>query len=261
MGFWKPELPKVKQYQEERQALQPPTMGLIEIADFTSQGWKDPAIVLPARDGTASVWSMAICSCCRNFRSSASRIGTSLPVVRQAGSSLIKNISYEPASGRLRGYARSATDAPMLERVLRGLFGADACSNRGTAVTIRRRPPNRFHQLSAAGGTWTAAAGTLAQRLDPCRFVSHPSGARQADSALFHQCPSNKTTGVEHLADVRGFGRDHGTRRRSDAIRGTRWRPRRWSARGFDARWYAAPEFQSPTARPTTNSCCAFMIT
>ena len=42
-----------------------------------------------------------------------------LTSVRQAGSSLIKNISYGPANGRLRGYARSATDAPRLKRVLR----------------------------------------------------------------------------------------------------------------------------------------------
>jgi len=95
-------------------------MGLIEIADFTAQGWKDPAI-----GAERSRW------CCERLEHGDILVLPQFPViseqdrgfltgVRQAGSSLIKNISYEPANGRLRGYARSATDAPMLERVLRG---------------------------------------------------------------------------------------------------------------------------------------------
>jgi hypothetical protein len=95
-------------------------MGLIEIADFTTQGWKDPTI-----GAERSRW------CCERLEDGDILVLPQFPVisehdrdfltgVRQAGSSLIKNISYEPASGRLRGYARSATDAPMLERVLRG---------------------------------------------------------------------------------------------------------------------------------------------
>ena len=95
-------------------------MGLIEITDFTAQGWKDPSL-----GAARSRW------CCERLEHGDILVLPQFPVVseqdrsfltgvRQAGSSLIKNISYEPASGRLRGYARSATDAPMLERVLRG---------------------------------------------------------------------------------------------------------------------------------------------
>ena len=94
-------------------------MALIEITDFTAQGWKDPAIRaersryycerLEAGDVLLLLHFPVINDGDRDF----------LTGVRQAGSSLIKNISYEPSSGRLRGYARSATDASRLKRVLR----------------------------------------------------------------------------------------------------------------------------------------------
>ncbi|MGO9056909.1 MAG: Kdo hydroxylase family protein [Candidatus Binataceae bacterium] len=95
-------------------------MALIEITDFTAQGWNNPAL-----RAERSRW------CCERLEYGDILVLPHFPViseqdqnlltgVRQARSSLIKNISYEPARGRLRGYQRSATDAPLLERVMCG---------------------------------------------------------------------------------------------------------------------------------------------
>ncbi len=95
-------------------------MGAIEIADFTHRGWNDPGAA-----AERAHW------CCERLERGDILMLPDFPVVseddrrfltqvRQSGSAFVKNISYEPASGRVRGFSRSGTDARMLERVLRG---------------------------------------------------------------------------------------------------------------------------------------------
>ncbi|HKD67913.1 MAG TPA: Kdo hydroxylase family protein [Candidatus Binataceae bacterium] len=95
-------------------------MGVIEITTFTELGWSDPDAA-PER---------ARCFCERLERGDILLlhrfpvIGDDerrlLTEVRQAGSSFVKNISYDAASARLRGFARRGTDAATLARVLAG---------------------------------------------------------------------------------------------------------------------------------------------
>ncbi|SRR5579875_854331 len=94
-------------------------MGAVEIAGFTECGWRDPgAAAEHAR------W------CCDRLERGDILVLPHFPViseedrrfltqVRQSGSAFVKNISYEPSSGRVRGFSRSGTDARALERVLR----------------------------------------------------------------------------------------------------------------------------------------------
>jgi len=93
-------------------------MGLIEVTDFSERGWKDPA----SRE-SRSRW------CCERLEHGDILVLPRFPAVsedeqkfltgvRQAGSAFVKNISYEPASGLLRGYARSGTNAQRLKQVL-----------------------------------------------------------------------------------------------------------------------------------------------
>ena len=95
-------------------------MGLIEITGFTSHGSKDPAAGTERlrwycerlEDGDILV-AAAI--------PGHQRAGPRLPHRRAPGRIVVgQNISYEPANQRLRGYARSATDALRLKRVLHG---------------------------------------------------------------------------------------------------------------------------------------------
>ena len=97
-------------------------MAVIEISDFGEQGWKNPAAAAErARQ------------CCGRLESGDILLLPAFPVVdeenrnflvgvHQTGSSFIKNISYDPASGRIRGYMRSTTDARSLKRVLHDYF-------------------------------------------------------------------------------------------------------------------------------------------
>lgn len=93
-------------------------MSVIEITDFSDRGWKDP--------GAAAERSRL---CCAHLERGDILLLPHFPVigeedrrfltgVRQAGSAFVKNISYEPARGLLRGYARSGTDARRLKQVL-----------------------------------------------------------------------------------------------------------------------------------------------
>jgi hypothetical protein len=95
-------------------------MGAIEIADFTHRGWNNPDLA-----AERARW------CCERLEHGDILMLPHFPVVseedrrfltqvRQSGSAFVKNISYEPASGRVRGFSRSGTDARTLERVLRG---------------------------------------------------------------------------------------------------------------------------------------------
>jgi 3-deoxy-D-manno-oct-2-ulosonic acid (Kdo) hydroxylase len=94
-------------------------MGLREIMCFSPQGWKDSS-----RRAERSRW------CCERLEDGDILVLPHFPLiddedrtfltgVRQAGSSLVKNIPFQPARARLRGHARSATDASRLQRVLR----------------------------------------------------------------------------------------------------------------------------------------------
>jgi 3-deoxy-D-manno-oct-2-ulosonic acid (Kdo) hydroxylase len=93
-------------------------MGLIEITEFDERGWRDEA----ARSARPR-WL------CERLEDGDILLLPRFPVigaedrrflvgVRQRGSAFFKNISYQPASGRLRGFARSGTDALRLKRVL-----------------------------------------------------------------------------------------------------------------------------------------------
>jgi hypothetical protein len=93
-------------------------MSLIEVTDFSEGGWKDPA----TRE-SRSRW------CCERLEHGDILLLPRFAVVseeeqrfllgaRQKGSAFVKNISYEPASGSLRGYAQSGADARRLKQVL-----------------------------------------------------------------------------------------------------------------------------------------------
>lgn len=103
---------------ESSDKLQSLAMALIKIDDFTARGLENPAVEaersryycerLESGDILWLPQFPVITEEDRNF----------LTGVRQAGSSFVKNISYEPARRRLRGYARSSTDASKLRQVL-----------------------------------------------------------------------------------------------------------------------------------------------
>ncbi|MGO9059683.1 MAG: Kdo hydroxylase family protein [Candidatus Binataceae bacterium] len=95
-------------------------MGLIEITGFTSHGSKDPAAGTERLRWYCERLEDGDILWLPQFPVISEQDRDFLTGVRQAGSSLVKNISYEPANQRLRGYARSATDALRLKRVLHG---------------------------------------------------------------------------------------------------------------------------------------------
>ncbi len=93
-------------------------MSIIEITDFSDRGWNDP--------GAAAQRSRFCCEHLERgdilllpqFAVISEEDRRFLTRVQQYGSAFVKNISYEPASGLLRGYARSGTDAGRLKQVL-----------------------------------------------------------------------------------------------------------------------------------------------
>ncbi len=93
---------------------------MIEVSGFTVDGWEDPATA-----AERARW------CCERLERGDILLLPHFPVVgeedrwlltrvRQSGSAFVKNISYEPSSGRLRGFARYGTDARTLKGVLNG---------------------------------------------------------------------------------------------------------------------------------------------
>ncbi len=96
----------------------PKFMSVIEITDFSDRGWKDP--------GAAAQRSRFCCERLEHgdilllphFSVISEGDQRFLTGVRQAGSAFVKNISHEPATGLLRGHARSGTDARRLGQVL-----------------------------------------------------------------------------------------------------------------------------------------------
>ncbi len=95
-------------------------MGVIQVTAFTEEGWNDAG-------GNAE----RARRCCERLERGDIIVLPRFPVVseeerrfltrvRQSGSAFVKNISYEPSSGRLRGFARFGTDARRLRAVLGG---------------------------------------------------------------------------------------------------------------------------------------------
>jgi hypothetical protein len=93
-------------------------MGVVEITAFDENGWKQPG-----EHAGHAAWF------CEHLERGNILLLPDFPVVtedhrrfltqvRQRGSAFVKNISYETASGRLRGFDRRGTDAPRLKSVL-----------------------------------------------------------------------------------------------------------------------------------------------
>jgi len=110
-------------------------MGVIEITTFTKDGRKGPSA-----DPESARW------CCERLERGDILVLPDFPAVseedrrfltqvRQSGSAFVKNISYEPSSGRLRGFARAGTDAQRLREVLSGY------SNRIRATAVELLAP------------------------------------------------------------------------------------------------------------------------
>jgi hypothetical protein len=110
-------------------------MGVIEITAFTDDRWTDAGAT-----AERARW------CCECLERGNILVLPDFPVVsdddrrfliqvRQSGSAFVKNISYEPRSGRLRGFARFGTDARRLRGVLSNY------SNRMRAVAMELLAP------------------------------------------------------------------------------------------------------------------------
>jgi 3-deoxy-D-manno-oct-2-ulosonic acid (Kdo) hydroxylase len=94
-------------------------MGLIEITDFDERGWRDEATRRGRPRWFCERLEHGEILLLPRFAVIGEDDRRFLVGVRQRGSAFIKNISYQPASGHLRGFARSGTDAQRLRRVLR----------------------------------------------------------------------------------------------------------------------------------------------
>jgi len=96
-------------------------IGLVEIRDFTTAGWLNPALAEQRgkyycerlEEGETLFFEESPFVLSGEDRAF-------LLTVRQAGSSLYKNISYRPSQGRVRGFAKGSVDEKRLARVLGG---------------------------------------------------------------------------------------------------------------------------------------------
>jgi hypothetical protein len=95
-------------------------MGLVEITDFTADGWPDPKLAAERARWCCCQLERGEIVVLRDFPVISQEERDFLTQVRQTGSGFFKNISYQSQSGRLRGFARRGTDAQSLRRVLTG---------------------------------------------------------------------------------------------------------------------------------------------
>jgi hypothetical protein len=95
-------------------------MGLVEISEFTANGWQDPEFAAARARLCCERLERGEILLLRDFPVVTQQERDFLTQVRQTGSGFFKNISYQSQSGRLRGFARRGTDAQFLKRVLSG---------------------------------------------------------------------------------------------------------------------------------------------
>ena len=93
-------------------------MGVIEIAAFTEEGWKDPRAAAQRARCYCEHLECGDILVLPDFPVINEEDRRLLTQVRQTASRFTKNISYEGSFGRLRGFARLGTDAGTLGRVL-----------------------------------------------------------------------------------------------------------------------------------------------
>jgi hypothetical protein len=93
-------------------------MGLVEITEFTADGWQEPKFAAERARLCCERLERGEILVLRDFPVISQEERDFLTQVRQTGSGFFKNISYESRSARLRGFARRATDAQSLKRVL-----------------------------------------------------------------------------------------------------------------------------------------------
>ncbi len=95
-------------------------MGLVEISEFSVEGWRDPRFAAERARLCCERLERGEILLLRDFPIISQEERDFLTGVRQTASSFIKNISYDSQAGRLRGVARRGIDVQALKRALTG---------------------------------------------------------------------------------------------------------------------------------------------